>query len=124
MFKEKFDSYVCVGDSIETEIDGIDYNARIVFDEDGQWHIKDSDHYDQEWIDAWKRDEWFFCGVVISARKNGVLLDNHLASSWGIECNLPVGGNGYLNEVADELLQEAIDVAKDSLEDMKRKLAA
>ena len=130
MFTEKFDSFVCMGehvgsalgDSINTSHNGIDYTASIIYDSHS--HIDDWECYSQEWIDSWKRNEWHFCGVVISASKNGVFINDHLASLWGVECNLPLGGNSYLLDVANELLPEAIEIAEEEIKEMVKKLAA
>lgn len=61
---------------------------------------------------AWSADEWFWCGIVLSVSRNGVVLDKHAASLWGIDCNHPNGNNAYLLEVANELLPEALEAAK------------
>lgn len=124
-FKQAFGDYVCAGDSIEVEHEGITYTARIVFDEEA--HIDDDDvHAAQEVTgaddethaqivaarEAWARNEWFYAGVVISASKAGVVLDEHAASLWTVECNYPGSDNAYLTEVANELLEDAQSVAK------------
>jgi len=49
---------------------------------------------------AWRNDEWFYCGVILSVTIDGLTLDRFAASLWGIE------------EVANELLPEAIAEAK------------
>lgn len=63
-------------------------------------------------LDSWRLDRWFYCGVRLSVAKAGVTLDDSAASLWGIECNFPErdGGtdNGYLQEVANDLLPEAL----------------
>ena len=63
-------------------------------------------------MEAWRNDEWFYCGVVISVRFDGIEIDDHASSLWGIEANYPDSDNAYLAEVANELLPEAIDAAK------------
>lgn len=127
MFKTKFDIYVCEGDSIECEINGITYTAKIVIDEDHK--IDDDDCHntdktvtgcDDEQFKrllaarkAWFDDEWFYCGIVISAVKSDGWENNHLDSLWGIECNYPNTDNSYLLEVANDLLTEYLENLKD-----------
>lgn len=59
---------------------------------------------------AWCRDEWSYVGIVLSVSKAGVELDGHAASLWGIAANC--GDNGYLQDVANELLSEALSVGR------------
>jgi hypothetical protein len=136
MFETKFDSYVCEGDKIRCIVEGIEFTATIERDTDS--HIDDDDAHNtdqsvtgcddeqqSELLDArdqWLRDQWFYCGVVISGRKNGVEIGDNLASLWGIECNYPGSNNEYLTEVANELLGEAIVEAKRRIADMVGKL--
>ena len=61
---------------------------------------------------AWKKDEWYYCGVILSVAIDGITLDDHAASLWGIEANYPDSDNAYLSEVAGELLPEALVAAK------------
>lgn len=152
MFEKNFDDYVCEGDTIETWEGEFYIVAKIIRDDccdapdqrqDGFWPSLDPK--DAGWIgdkpraefdrqhkrateimDAWKNDEWFYCGVVLSVSKNEVMLDDHAASLWGIECNYPKNPdekrpdmpgsfpNYYLREVANELLPEAIEPEKQS----------
>ena len=142
MFTKAFDSFVCEGDTITCEAEGFDIVAHIVRDDstdrpderdDSFWPSEcpnDAGYigenpakpYDvqtkeaQAILDAWENDEWFYCGIVLSVAKNGVMLDEHAASLWGIECNYPNGSkNAYLMEVANELLSEAIEAGKNTL---------
>jgi len=78
--------------------------------------------------EAWFKNEWFYCGIVLSVSKNGVLVDDHATSLWGIECNYPVDRsivlpNSYLTEVANELLPQAIEQAETETERIKLALA-
>ena len=61
---------------------------------------------------AWKNDEWFYCGIILSVEIDGLTLDRFGASLWGIEANYPDSDNAYLTEVANELLPEALEAAK------------
>lgn len=68
---------------------------------------------------AWCNDEWDYCGVCVVVTKNGVrLTDKYDHALWGIERNYPAPGdqqNSYLAEVANELVGEALDAARDKL---------
>lgn len=138
-FKERFDSYVCLGDKIICEVEGYTVTARIAYDDtpdrpdqrqDGFWpsliqtdagfigRDKTLDDFmperakAQAIMDAWKADKWFYCGVILSVKIEDVELTDHAASLWGIEANYPDSKNEYLTEVANELLSEALDAAR------------
>ena len=139
-FTQKFDGYVCIGDTITCTVDGYAVTARIAYDEtpdapdqrqDGFWPslYKDDAGFigsgngfrdrfakaqakAEAVMAAWKNDEWFYCGVILSAKIDELELTNHAASLWGIEANYPDSDNAYLTEVANELLFEAIEAAK------------
>ena len=125
-FTTPFDSYACEGDTITGTLAGYDLTARIVRDDDHKIDDDDCHNPDQrvtgcddeqqakllEARRAWFDDEWFYCGIVISVSRNGVLIDNHAASLWGIECNYPGGGNAYLLDIANELAGEAVERAE------------
>ena len=139
-FTQKFDDYVCIGDSITCTVDGYTVTAQIAHDEtpdapdqrqDGFWpslYPNDSgfigagngwrDRFDtaharaERVMAAWKNDEWYYCGVILSVALEGITLDRFAASLWGIEANYPDSDNAYLTEVANELLSEALEAAK------------
>ena len=138
-FKDKFQSYVCLGDSLTCEMHGYTVESRIYHDDtgdrpdqrqDGFWPSliktdagfigadKNLDDFMREQakaqaiMDAWKNDEWFYCGVILSVKIEDVELTDHAASLWGLEANFPNSKNKYLTEVANELLGEALLAAK------------
>lgn len=141
-FSSAFDRYACIGDTITAAIDGFDITARLEHDDtpdrpderqDGFWPSLDPNDAGyigprskstlarhmakaKEVMAAWERDEWTYVGVVLSVERNGVTLARHAASLWGIEMNYPGGDNSYLTEVANELLDEALDEARNTLE--------
>lgn len=120
---QHFDKYVCPGDTVTIEDGLFTFTARIEFDGDSR--PTDDEGMSAEAIEAWKQDEWFYCGIALSATYNGVALpDNYLASLWGIEANFPGSDNSYLSEVVRELLPEAKAEAQKHLETMRAKLAA
>ena len=138
-FIERFDSYVCEGDTITAQVDSYAITARVVRDDtpdapdqrqDGYWPTLDPQ--DAGYIgagktdadleaakaqakavmDAWEADEWFYCGIVVCVSRAGITLDEHAASLWGIEANHPGSDNAYLTEVARELVPAALDTAR------------
>ena len=139
-FTEKFGSYVCLGDTITCEVDGFTVTARIAHDDtsdapdqrqDGFWpslypneagFIGSGNGFRDRYakaqakaeavMAAWKNDEWFYSGVILSVAIDGLELTDHAASLWGIESNYPDSNNAYLTEVANELLPEALEAAK------------
>lgn len=135
-FKEKFDKYVCEHDSISVRIGQFLFTATIERDLDS--HIDDDDCFNPDRSvtgcsiaqnrqlrkdrEAWFNDEWFFCGIVISASTNGILIDDHLASLWGIEVNLRADSSDYLQKCANELLGESIPLAEKARHEMLNKL--
>ena len=106
----KFDSFALVGDRVQWDNGGYSLTARIEFDH--STHIDDFDGYSAVKIKQWKNDEWFFCGIIISVEKNGVILSDHAASLWGIDCNYNKTSNKHLSEVCADLQDEAIETAK------------
>jgi len=117
----QFDSYAIAGDSITWEKEGFDITATLHADTDT--HVNDFECYSQIKIKQWKNDEWFFVGVVLSVSKNAVLIDDHAASLWGIDCNYNKRSNRYLSEVAQELESEAIETANKRIEVMLKALS-
>ena len=107
-----FPSFVCVGDCIQWSVDGFDITARVEYDSDAR--PSDFDCYSDEDNARWRDDDWFYCGLVLSVARNGVTLDDHAASLWGIECNI-TDNNDYLTETAFELQSEALDAARAAL---------
>lgn len=139
-FTTRFQCFVCEGDSLTCEVAGFEVTARIVRDDcpdapderqDGFWpslykdapgFIGPGNNFRERFaqaqaraeavMDAWRKDEWFYCGIVLSVAFEGVLLDDHAASLWGIEANYPDSDNAYLTDVANELLPEALDAGR------------
>ncbi len=142
-FTEKFLSFVCEGDTISCTVDGFDVTARIARDDcldppdqrqDGFWpslfknapgFIGPGNGFRQRFAEAqqnaeaimaaWKAGDWFYCGIVLSVAFDEVDLDAHAASLWGVEANFPGSDNAYLTEVANELLPEALSLAREAL---------
>jgi len=60
-------------------------------------------------LKAWCDDEWIWAGVVLEVERAGVILGH--ASLWGIESD----AGDYFNQVAAELLTEALVAARAKL---------
>jgi hypothetical protein len=118
--KKEFENYVMTGDRASRKyFEGWELVAWLAEDEVST--PEDFDCYEPEDIELWKQGEWKYMGMVIAVYKNGVLLDEHAASLWGIDCNFPVPGNPsgtseYLSEVFDDLEQEALEYGHKVLE--------
>jgi hypothetical protein len=148
MFTNNFATFVCPGDVIACEAGPFTVLAQVVPDDcpdapdqrqDGFWpslyidapgFIGPGPNHRQRFADAqakaeavmegWRKGDWFYCGIVLSASLDGVVLVSHAASLWGIEANYPGADNSYLKEVANELLPEAVAVARETLERLAR----
>ncbi len=150
IFTERFAPFVCEGDTIECEAEGFEIVARIVRDlcsdppdkrQDGFWpseyigyagfigpgnnwrqRLADAQAKAEAIMEAWREDEWFYCGIVLSVSLDGVMLDQNAASLWGVEANYPDTDNANLTEIACGLLPEAIDAGNDIAERLSRTL--
>jgi hypothetical protein len=143
-FTERFGSFVCAGDTITCEVDGFTVMAAIVLDDcpdapdkrqEGFWpslYINDPgfigpgpNHRERlakaktaadAIMEAWRKGDWFYCGIVLSVSLEGIELARRAASLWGVEANYPGSDNAYLTEVADGLLSEALNTACEAAE--------
>ena len=109
----QFDRYACVGDRIHWSAEGFDFAAFLEADTDTS--VDDFDCYSEKTKNAWRNDEWFFVGVVLTVSRNGVVLSDYTASLWGIDCNFPSrrkNPNWYLSDVARDLQGEVLTVAR------------
>ena len=126
-FAKRFNRYACHGDKITCEVGGLQITARLEYDSDTD--IEEHGTHDPECVEcedqraklaaaktAWKNNEWFYGGVVLSVSKNGVTLDDHAASLWAVEVNYPGSDNSYLTVVANDLIGEATEVGESVLE--------
>lgn len=64
---------------------------------------------DYERLRAWCNDEWSYMGVVVTVESNGHTIGT--ASLWGIESD----ADAYLLEVANELIDEALENARETV---------
>ena len=142
-----FDRYVCEGDTVTLDIDGFTLTATLYSDDgsdgsdapderdDGFWPSLDPDDAGyignkskstlarhlaraKQVMQAWKDDEWFYCGVAVTVEREGVQLTGRYDHAlWGIECNYPERNkrhrpNDYLAQVASEYIGEVLDAAR------------
>jgi hypothetical protein len=135
-FESKFGPYCCEGDSIECVVSGLNVVARIVRDSDSHIDDDDSHNIDQSVTGCddepqrkllaarkpWFADEWFYCGIELSVYIGSTPLAKYAASLWSIECNYPGSDNGYLTEVANELLPDALIAGRDAALNLERRL--
>ena len=107
MFTEHFNKTItCIDDHITCEVGSITYQARIVADS-----CTRPDDFDEgyTWKDRerWEQDDWYYCGVVLSATTHDGWSKDYLQSRWGVEVNI-TDSNDYLREIANELLAEQL----------------
>jgi hypothetical protein len=73
---------------------------------------------------TWRRDEWWYVGVCVTAWKAGVqLTGDYDHAIWGVEANYPTGRghpNRYLRECAFEQLEECRLAAADKLLQLRK----
>jgi hypothetical protein len=117
---KEFSKCVCVGDYIEIEEEGFTLKATV--QEDSDTKPTDFDCYSEKDIKAWRNDDWFYCGLVLSVSYKGLELSTHAASCWGLECNI-IDNNLHLTEMAHELKHEAIEEGKKELQRIRELLA-
>ena len=109
----RFDKHPCPGDSITWCNGGFTLVARIKVDDltkPGEF-----DRYSDDDIKRWEADEWCYVGIVVSAEYKGWLLEDPVASLWGLECGLTEDSGDYLSEIAAAMLVEELQVAKAEL---------
>lgn len=73
---------------------------------------------DFERLRRWCADEWCYVAVVLAVSRNGVTLDEWAASLWGIESD----AGEYLSEVANDLIEESLQVAHAAVSDFVSRL--
>jgi hypothetical protein len=118
MFQFDFDTYVSPGDSITCNVDGFDCVATLHFDPDTEAPAD----LPADALDAWRRDDWHYYGVVVNVYRVGVKLTiDYVHALWGIDGNFPNGlenPNWYFRAVANDLLPEAITAAKAKIKEL------
>lgn len=144
MFTKGFGKYACENDTIKCHVDGFDCVATIHRDDcndtpderdEGFWPSQDPkaagyvlpENFKAEQAKAdkvmrtWKNDEWFYCGVAVTVFRADVQLTSEYGHAlWGVECNYPDSDNGYLMDVANELLPDALESAKAKIKELSK----
>ena len=137
-FKNKFDKYACIGDSITIDLGAVQIKARIEQDIDHNIDDDDCHNVDQSVTgcneeqqhklikarEAWYNNQWEYVGIVLSVWADDICIDSHVSSLWGIECNYPNSDNSYLSEVANDLLSESWEDIKKTVKEYKQKVNA
>jgi hypothetical protein len=75
-------------------------------------------------MEAWRNDEWDYCGVCVQVFCDGVpLTGQYEFAVWGVERNYPGDrSHSYLVELANESLSDALVSAKKRAAEMASKL--
>jgi hypothetical protein len=146
MFKTPFGQFLCDGDTIHCEVDGLRCEAWTEMDHD-DYHTPPDERMDGFWpsrdpkaagyvapenfdaaqaqamrvMKAWREDEWDYCGVMVRVFYEHVGLTGHYEHAlWGVERNYPDSDNSYLLDVANDLLPEAVKAAKAKIRKLAR----
>lgn len=97
---DRFNEFACIGDSITRDHDGLTYTARLEYDDSST--PDDYECYSLEEKVSWLKDEWLYCGIIVSVSRNGAVLEDHVTSCWGFELNF--SDDSYLTEEAENLI--------------------
>lgn len=116
-----FPEYVVPGDYRRIKCGPFTIQAAIVPDNDTR--ATDFDCYTPKQLEAWKRGNWQLYGMILSVWVDDYRLDSHAASLWGIDCNFPGSDNAHLQEIANDLLPEALKRAETIRASLLAKLA-
>lgn len=115
--KPKFESYICVGDTIKWDEGKYSFVAEIL--EDDVTEVGHFDCYDKVDIERWKKGEWRYVGMVISVYVEDVKILSNATSMWGIECNFSASGNEGISELAYDLAAQCTPDVKKRVAEMK-----
>jgi len=118
-WNNKFDRFVCIGDAVRWDVGAFTLEARIETDYETQ--PTDFDCYSTDDRERWQKDEWCYVGIVIDVFIGDVPITKHATSLWGIECNFG-RDNTYLDDVAHDLEDEALERAHVDLERIRKAL--
>ena len=113
----RFDKHPLPGDAIVWRNGGFTLTARIKVDD--ATRPGEFDCYSDDDIKRWEADEWYYVGIVVSAEYKGWLLEDPVASLWGLECGLTEDSSDYLSEIAAAMLVEELQVAKVELANLR-----
>lgn len=89
-------------------IDGFELRGELVPDTDSE--PADFDGYTTDQIRAWKRDDWGFCGIIVTASRAGIDLGSD--SLWAVEYGAMPDIPDFLNPLKDsDYMADLIDNA-------------
>ena len=72
---------------------------------------------------AYCDDDWTYCGIAVQVFYEDMeLTGDYDHALWGIELNYPDSENEYLNEIAGELLESALESAKKRVRELRESL--
>lgn len=100
--------------------DGFEFEIRL--ETDNITRPTDFDCYDEKTIDAWKNYEWQYVCLIVSAKRCGFDVGNHLASIWGLEYELR-DDDGW-QECHKDLINEALHAAGEEWQHLKNRMNA
>lgn len=141
-FKEKFDDWVCDGDSISVEIGPFTFTALVEHDPYGDspdeicgfWPSKDPnnagyvppDKFDASLrrskmiMDKYERGEWGYYVMCLEVESEEAHFSAFAGRLGGLEVNHPLAeDNSYLTDVANELLLESLHALKRFIKQVK-----
>lgn len=123
-FFKPFRADVQVGDTQTVEYGPFKIVAKVVADHDCHPSDFGFDCYTPEQIAAFDRGDWCMVGVVLSVWLKTVVLDDHAAACWGVDCNHDNGNAGsWISDIANDLLVEAHQIADRFAEDFSETFA-
>lgn len=113
-----FSGFACIGDSVSWvpshgNPGELTLTATLVCDDTTS--PADFECYSQKKIKEWQDSEWQYVGLVVSVSRNGITLDDHAASLWGIECNYNARSNLYFAQVCKDLEGEALEAGTSTI---------
>jgi len=114
-----FKGFVCVGDSVSYEIDGLTFIVRLHMDDDCS--PGDYDCYSPDDINRWNNGDWFFGGLSVSVYLDDHLIAGDIVGLWSLECNV-TNDNDHLNYEATLLVEEARVAVKPIIRDLVARL--
>lgn len=111
-----FDSFACIGDSVSWVPSrgnpaGLKLTATLV-----DYVVStpaDFECYSKKKVKEWQNGLWRYVGVVLSVSRNGITLDDHAASLWGIECNYNARSNLHFAQLCKDLEHEALEMGNE-----------
>lgn len=116
MFKEHFKFPAYAGDTITCQVGGFFVEAELLFDEATTSDDAARAYLPEPARRRWENEDWWYGGINIRVSNDGCLYtEDYVHSLWGLEVNLNREGNQHLRTVANDLIWDALDDAKEWL---------